>query len=127
MMLSVLTSSVLVSCSKDDETKKNDKTKKDPIIGEWYYYSLRGKEVSDCEKKSKIVFFEDYTATELSVFDDSNGDCKKEKPFKTKWEKVKEGKYLISSRSDIVLSLRNKNTELIGYGDDGEEFICKKK
>ncbi len=44
LMLSVLTSSLLVSCSKEEEPK-------DPIIGTWYLYSVANIEVSDCLKK----------------------------------------------------------------------------
>ncbi len=127
MMLSVLTSSVLVSCSKDDETD-------DPIVGKWYFYAINNIKIVDCNKKSNIDILEDHTFIMSFVKDsDDNGTCENEKPFKGKWKKVKKGKYILSAKGgskvelDMIFSLRNNNTELFANVEDNKELVCKKK
>ncbi len=126
MMLSVLTSSVLVSCSKDD--------KPDPIVGKWYFRTINGIKVGDCAEKSNFNIMENYTFELRFSNKDTNekGDCELNTPFRGKWEKKKQGKYIFfikdseDKNRENVLLLRNNDTELVTHIGD-RKLVCKKK
>ncbi len=131
LTLGVLTSSVLVSCSKDDE--------QDPIIGTWYLYSKDNIEVSDCLKKNEITFFEDNTFSNV-YYGEYDGECFKGKEnvggerwkdeWKAEWEKEGEKKYKVITETDSlkeeVVFKMNNNKEL-SIILEGSKVIWKKK
>ncbi len=128
MMLSVLTSSALVSCSKDDEPKK------DPIVGTWYAaYSSKTGIVGDCGQKTHFQILENYTFSLSASNRNSSkyGDCEIEYTVNGKWEKVDDKKYKLTiivkdDKYEKIYQLRNNNKELITYDGD-EELVFKRK
>lgn len=75
ILLLLLTSFVMGSCSKKDDVEPEKSSVK--LIGKWLFSEHDGKEKpTACEKTSYITFLKGGKASVVFYYDASNGDCK---------------------------------------------------
>lgn len=128
LMLLALTLCFLTACTD------NDQDLKDPFIGIWYKFSLQGKEVSDCEKKTTFIVKEDKSIS-IASFEFYENKCVDDGTATGVWSKHGDTTYGITIQGDTKPSLRkltfsnNNNSFRFTDKEHGKEFtyVYKRK
>ncbi len=114
------------ACSSDDD---NDNKGSDPIIGTWNLYSINGKELSECERKSSIVFSKE-TVLIKAYSNDENKGCTLEASLTGTWKNEGEGNYTITNneqeKTTNFITFSDKNRTM-SYTEEGNKFVWKRK
>ena len=126
--LFIISSFVLISCSKKDD----DTTAQDPIIGEWIIKeaSLGGEKetLTDCTKKNSITFKAGGAGSGISTYDD--GDQCISSSLNLTWENKGDNKYsytFTSSGETFTLPFSLANNLLTVDLGDGDYSVYTKK
>ena len=117
-----IASTILISCSSNDDSLENS----DFIIGSWKLTHEYGTEVSDCEKKSTIVFKSSNFSTSPYNFD-INDNCISLGTSNGIW--ANNDDIYTLERDGIVLEVKIEfsNNDTINFIEDNEEAYTYKR